>query len=385
MLVASACQPPVTWSEDAAPFFERYCTRCHSDVGVGPFSFDSHQGVASVLPKVGEALESRDMPPWLPGPGCRDLVGAEGMRPTDEELDGIRRWLELGAPEGKEGVTAGVPTLPVLEHVSVTLTASYDPAGHSWHTHDDLRCHKLPLGLTERRHLVGFDVRPSTPKRLVSATLVQVSAEAAADLPDEFECEALGGVPETVGASAFDPSGLLGIWQAGAGAVRFPAGTGLPIEPGNVLVARMHYHPLGGTGTEKTAIELAFAPGPVEREARMVSLPDTGFVIPPETPVYQHEATFEAPSGGAIWGLAPFLRLRGSALSLQVDGQCALDVPRWQSHWQGFYWFAGGPLELAPGASIRVGCTWRNTTSELVLPGASANDEICAAVAYWVP
>ena len=61
--------------------------------------------------------------------------------------------------------------------------------------------------------------------------------------------------------------------------------------------------------------------------------------------------------------------------------QVLLDIPEWNFHWQGFYWYEQ-PIVLRRGDVLRVTCTWDNTLSEqpkYVVWGEGTQDEMCLA------
>src|SRR5205085_10218282 len=71
------------------------------------------------------------------------------------------------------------------------------------------------------------------------------------------------------------PAGSPVGWAPGGGATNFPDGTGIKIEPGQVLVLQMHYHLRGGEGEDQTDVHLSFV-DEVDRE--LVSALDDRFL-----------------------------------------------------------------------------------------------------------
>lgn len=82
-------EPPVTtvgFEEDIKPLFKTYCAQCHF---YGNLNWLSYEVVSLKLPQIEDRLfVKKDMP--LSDP-----------KPTKEEYDLIKRWLELGGPKNR--------------------------------------------------------------------------------------------------------------------------------------------------------------------------------------------------------------------------------------------------------------------------------------------
>ena len=67
-----------------------------------------------------------------------------------------------------------------------------------------------------------------------------------------------------------------------------------------------------------------------------------------------------------LWGVVPHMHLHGTEIELTIvhaDGgsTCAVDIPRWDFHWQQFYYYVN-PLPGGPGDIVRLECTFDNTS-----------------------
>lgn len=379
-----ACQSPVTWSHQVAPVLETYCTRCHNESGAAPFALQSYAEVSTRKARVKRELDRGTMPPWLPGDGCRPLQSAETNRPTAAELAIIDAWLADEAPEGKSGVMADIVAPPDLEGELQTFNVTFNPIGHAIHAVTFAQCYKVVLPNDVERQLVAFEVQTTHPKSLVAVGLHRLTAEQAAAIGDDFQCEGHPGAPGLLSRTPFADSGFLGIWQQGNGPVRFPPGTGVTLAANEVVLVRMRYHPTATDGLEVTQVSLKFASSPVQ-EARVISIANSDFLIPPYAEKVQDSATFTAPGPGRIYGVAPHLRARGRTLKLDTEGTCALNLTSWSDQWQLMYWFSEGPLSISAGSKLNLSCTWNNAaSSSLVSPGEGPTSELCAASLYWV-
>ena len=94
-----------------------------------------------------------------------------------------------------------------------------------------------------------------------------------------------------------------------------------------------------------------------------------------------------------IYGVAGHMHLRGHDISVVVDPgtpkqQTLLHIPAWDFHWQDVYYLVH-PVTVGPGDTIRVSCTFDNSTADqpvvgtkqlaprYVLWGEGTTDEMC--------
>ena len=94
---------------------------------------------------------------------------------------------------------------------------------------------------------------------------------------------------------------------------------------------------------DRTTVDLYYADKPVAKPAHILPLANDTFVIPPGT---TQTVTAEVPVFGSweMWGVVPHMHLHGTEIKVSVvhaDGSstCAVDIPRWDFHWQQFYYY----------------------------------------------
>ena len=235
---------------------------------------------------------------------------------------------------------------------------------------------------------------------------------------------------ERLGADQ-DYSGQLGIpeqigfWVPGMRASPFPAGTGIRVEPGSMLVAQMHYNTSSSAPVaDQSTIEIATTDS-VEREATVMQAVDFGWVtngliggdamtIPAGEEDVAHDTSVAFDSvivarARQTLGLAEDAPLvlytaghhmhelgKSQYTEIQhADGSnsCLLDTPDWDFAWQGRYTFAN-PINFGPGDTLWMGCTWDNSASnqpivdgEVKEPvdvawGGGTSDDICLSGFY---
>ena len=90
---------------------------------------------------------------------------------------------------------------------------------------------------------------------------------------------------------------------------------------------------------------------------------------------------------GVLRGVVPHMHLHGTAIKLSLlhpDGSsaCAIDIPRWNFHWQQLYYYVN-PMMGAVGDALRLECTYDNSTgTEPLTWGEATTDEMCLIYLY---
>jgi hypothetical protein len=191
---------------------------------------------------------------------------------------------------------------------------------------------------------------------------------------------------------------LLGTWVLGTPAAQFPAGTGIRLDAGSLIVLETHYRGASPgddtTGADRTTVRFQYAAEAVERPATIVPLAYYFFEIPPHAQdfglVHEREVGTLGPAlenGGTIWGMAPHQHALGDRIGVKRirggDEQCLLDVPRWDDRFQEYFFYAD-PAGVRVEASdvLHLACSWDNPKDEPVKFGRTARDEMCTSYMY---
>ncbi len=250
----------------------------------------------------------------------------------------------------------------------------------------------------------------------------------------------------TSGGNIEVPNGLLGYvgsWVPGVSGVRFPEGTGVLLRPGAKLVVQVHYNLLAGNGKDRTAFAFQFADKNTQLKplgllglASPVEIPCAGAYPTDPTDPCHREAAYKAveayqepwltglfkggllqtyckqslPTRGSsgkvqttcdfpvsktllALGTQGHMHTRGVSLKIEVNPdsvqrKVALDIPRYDFHWQSSYFFAK-PLRLEKGDVVRMTCVfdnsaemqpWQNGVQQkprYIVWGESTQDEMC--------
>jgi hypothetical protein len=405
--------PRLTYHDDVAPILALHCADCHVDGGLAPFAVDDYAAVAEWAAPIVESTTARTMPPYGAdnSGACNTFTDARWL--SDEEIAVLAQWLDDGALEGEPPAEPPVPPAPKPlpgPGIEELRTPSYEPLPETelGGVVDDYQCFLLDPGIDETRYVVGYEVVPGNAAIVHHLLGFQVdpatygNAETMQELDDAsplgWDCRGAAGenvIPKAV------PVG----WAPGVGATLFPAGTGTPIGPDDVIVVQMHYNVANGSGTDETTIRLKYADEVAEPAIQSITDPflEQAFGgAPPTLPAGVESATYEwtlpighivdlpADTDVEVWGFAPHMHQRGRKMHIRIerDGaadRCAAEIDRYDFAWQRLY-FLERPLVAKAGDRLAVTCDWDTRgDSEPVLPGFTTAAEMCTLAIYVVP
>ena len=189
--------------------------------------------------------------------------------------------------------------------------------------------------------------------------------------------------------------GSLGSWVPGVSAVAYPAGTGAPVPAGAVAVMQIHYNLRGGRDPDRTRIDVALAPvGTGSSLARLtgIGLARRNLLIRADQAEVVSEATYTvaqwrqargqqpfASGGGYLLGAGGHMHMLGRSFSLtrtNPDGATVLrDLPRWDFHWQGGYFFQQ-PIRILNEDRLTVRCVHDNSNANRAIHGLGPSVDV---------
>ncbi len=462
-----------TYYGEAKAIIDSKCATCHQPGDIGPFPLTNLDEVKAFAGAIRSSIENGTMPPWQPSADCNSYQQNIDLNAEDKQV--LLTWLDSEMPAGDAA------DAPVNENnaaadefvadISLRLPEPYTPTLEP----DDYRCQLIEWPADETRYVTGVRVRPD--QRAIVHHVILFLAEpedveayrafdAAEDGPG-YTCYGgpsasseggnllanidramlleiledlgispvdlqMGNVPEEKRLELIDRLGgdnrggftQLGSWVPGTTANPYPAGTGIRVEPGSLVVAQIHYNTQTASPVaDQSTIEIATV-AEVEREATLVRAVDLGWVtdgfvgrpmtIPAGASDVRHETTlpfdsrFFAQARNTL-GLnddAPLVlhtaahhmhelgKTQRSELR-RADGNitCLLENPDWDFSWQGEYRFEQA-VTLRPGDSLWMGCTFDNSEAnqpiidgEVRQPvdvawGEGTSDEMCLGGYY---
>ena len=410
-----------TWHQDIAPYVALQCAGCHNNDDNFAFPLTTFEESAPLASWMLEKMEGSDSPPYFMPPfAARDSDTCEppalwksDPRPTLDELEVFRAWVDAGTPEG-DPATASTLVAPQQEELMgadvqrFTLPArtlaegSYD---------DEYHCYPIDLGLDREAWIDALDVLPDNTDVVHHVLLFtdpnQDGRERAGDA-DSYPCFGGTGLPN---------SGLAYSWAPGLGPLDLGGEAGVRIPAGGGLIAQVHYHPTGEVARDASSVVIRYAE---ERPARTAEFrvlggatiqqadssrwEDPPFSIP--SGATQHNETWveplEVPNGAEVRlaSVFPHMHLAGTSIhvSIERDGEeiCLASLPAWDFEWQRSYEYEGAFDELPKlesGDKIRIECTYNNSVSNPILMqysdpasiqdivvGENSLDEMCVAI-----
>ncbi len=370
----------VTWHRDVQPIIQDNCLGCHGADGIGPFPLETYEQVSSMPDAVANAVKTRRMPPWMPDPSCNSYL--DERRLTQEQIDTIAAWADGGAKKGNASDAPPLPqNRPELPWVDATLDTGFDytPATSAG-TPDDYHCFVLDPANTTHKDVIGFDIVPGV-RRMVHHVLLYSANKADAVIADS-------NTPEP-GWTCFGGPGtpnpeVVGGWVPGTPVTQYPVGTGIRLEAGKVLVMQVHYNTsTGDTAADRTRVKLQYAKSPVPKPAMIFLQAEPSFAIPPNSTDYSVTNVGQAlPTGVTVYGMLPHMHTLGRSIQVGIQGgECLVDIPKWDFHWQQFYMLKE-PLKVSAGSRSVVTCTWDNPTNVTVRWGEGTSDEMCLNYFY---
>jgi hypothetical protein len=426
----SACQPgentsDVTYHADVKPIIDAKCANCHLDGGVAPFSLTTFDEVHQTRELIARSVDMGTMPPWPPNNDCNDYHYDRSLLPDEKEQ--LLSWANGAALEGEppSDYTAPPPPESLETDVVLTLDEPYAPQTKP----DDYRCHVLEWPNEETTYITGYEVHPDQAQLVHHVIAFGVPAAQADDFRG-FDAAEEGpgytcfGSPFPAGngsdISGFTRTRWLASWAPGGIGTEFPAGTGIKMEPGSLVVIQVHYN----TTTAEPVIDdssMSFqTTDEVDRPALIMPYTNPLWVmgaqpmtIPAGEASVTHSTSFDIISadvfsnfgsdmdssrGIEIHNVGLHMHELGheAALSIQrADGtdECLLNIPDWDFGWQGAY-FLKEPTVMYAGDRLNLQCEWDNSAEnqpiidgEKQAPkdvewGEGTGDEMCLGIIY---
>ena len=382
-----------TWHADVAPLITEHCAGCHTEGGIGGFTLTSLADVQKWSAPVYSAVASGTMPPWGAADDCNTYERNISM--PDEDVQTILRWIDAGLPEGDpaDAVAAAPYQPPTLDRVDLSLQmpVAYTPVEQS----DDYRCFILEWPYEETVWVTGYELIPGNAEVVHHVIPFIISPEDTeeylkldeADPEPGYTCYGSPGGSLTT----LVDSRWLGAWAPGGGASTTPAGTGLEMTPGSLIVMQMHYNTSIGADLTPDRSELNFR---VETEpqgwANMqpwtnpIWLAGVGMEIPANTTGVTHTFAYDSEGYFAIQSATLHMHTLGVSARMFIDHAdgsqtCLAHVPQWDFNWQRTYDLAE-PAHVNAGDTLTLECTWDNPTDSDVAWGEGTSDEMCLGI-----
>lgn len=408
---------------------------CHVEDGIG-WSMEDPEETFAERRRIARAVTAGIMPPWLAEGGHQQY--RHDLSLDDDVIEMIAAWREAGYPKGDPRTDPERQEADPFEF-SADLSMKLLPGGSylpRQDMDDDYRCFVLDWEATERSYVTGFRVVPGN-QDIAHHTVVHAVEPDMVDRYREldeqsqrpgYECFSGVSLPSGADRDAYDsryPDGReeldegawwLAHWAPGMHGHRFPDGTGISMKPGAGLIVQMHYYTKEAPGKpdEGTTVEFELEPAvdrpafhfPQTRDGWLHGEDNGSMVIPAgETVTYEAEHSLGSLTSYAanvadvdeeeIKGLeihAANIHMHsfghsGNVTLTDEDGhvEVLLSIPQWDLHWQRDFVLTEPKVfarEVLDETHLRVQCTYRNDTEEVVYGGYGSYDEMCVNFAY---
>ena len=368
--LAAACgavpAPPAaapTFAHDVAPIVYANCVVCHRPGQIAPFSLLTYDDVRDHAAQLLRAVETREMPPWLPEPGVGTFLNTRELSPT--QIATIRSWVENGLEHGRP---EDAPAPPAANEatwqlgepdVIVTLPESYTLRPGDG---DVFRNFVVPVSLTRTVFVRGVEFRPGNPAAVHHAVVgVDASGESRRLDADDPE----PGYEGMFSDEFHSPDGHFVGWTPGRTAAFEPDDMAWRLEPGTDLVVQMHMLPGAQPVPLQPTIGLYFATKPPSTVPFMVKLTSTAIDIPPGATDYVVEDSYTLPVDVDVVSIYPHAHylareITGTATLPSGERRPLLSIKAWDFHWQEFYRYAE-PVALPRGTTVSMRIAYDNS------------------------
>ena len=421
-----------TYHAHVRPIIEASCNTCHSAGRIAAYApFENPDDVVWAADDIRFHVVNGIMPPWMPSRQNLPLKRDRSL--SDTEIATIAAWADAGAPLGDPADYKPAPTdsfdfVEIRADLTLQLGEPYVPAEDVL---DDYRCFAFPLNIDAPQFITGYEFIPDVVE-MAHHNILYLFDEAADDVIQRRNYA--DGRP---GWSCYGGPGLsiggegIGGWAPGASPVLFPGGAGFLIRPGQQLVVEMHYNLWTARQPDQSRIILQLE----SAESELAELMNISFAAPVEIPcpaglegpqckreaaiervaeLYGEDARYTpdyllyecgqsladyADNSGehaighcdfpvtrsiTLYSVSGHMHELGRSFRMELnpdsdESALLLDIPRWDFHWQGEYFFEE-PLRVARGDILRMTCIWNNSLSDdprYVVWGEGTSDEMC--------
>jgi hypothetical protein len=398
-------QGRLTYYRDAKVVIDDRCARCHASGGIAPFPLTTWADVQPQVPGIEGAVRDRIMPPWPPSTSCLPLSGSRALTDADRRL--LLAWIATGALRGDPS-DEPPPRDPGPTPTFDTASAMAEPYPPDASLTDDYRCFVMDWPHATQKFITALRVMPDQKSMvhhviayaIAPADVAQAEANDAGDPGPGYQC---------FGGPGINSATWLGAWTPGAVATVYPAGTGIRIAGGSKLVVQFHYNLDNGIpGPDQSSLEFATADA-VAKHAAIALLPAYNFMIPADDPSYTYsqaapaalvftsairaEIGVGATAPVAVHAVGLHMHQLGTDIWMHAGGQCVMEIPAWDFHWQDAYMLEA-PLIVPATQSLSLSCTWDNSAANQAFVGGvqqqprdvtwgeGSRDEMCLGIAY---
>lgn len=361
-----------TWAENVAPIFYSKCLSCHRPGGIAPFSLIGYPDAFSYRFSISSNVAARQMPPWPPADNYVHFSDARVL--TQAEINTIVNWVTNGAPSGNIANAPPVPPPPGNNLGTPDISLRMPDYTSTASSGDIYQCFVLPLRLTAEKFISALEVIPGN-SAIVHHVLVYQDTTAG-HAAQQLDNASPGPGYTSFGGIGVNSAVLLQGWVPGSTTKKMPVIFGQKIYPNSDIVIQVHY-PAGSAGQpDSTKVRLYYNNNAAARDVRMEpilyhlppSLVNGPLSIPANTfRSFEERFTLPVIYKATVLSVAPHMHLVGESIKSYAnkpngDTIRFIDIPHWDFHWQGQYYFQR-PVIVDGGSTLRAFATYNNTAS----------------------
>lgn len=402
MACASALAQEPYWSPDVANIVYEHCSGCHHDGGIGPFPLMSYTDAIAAGTAIPSAITSRHMPPWPADPEYRHFANENVL--TQAEIDAIVDWIGFGAPfcepfgnpdwePDPPQFLPGGSTLEQIDHV--VAIEPYTLQSNA----DEYRWFAIANPFPQTIYINKMEVMPGLDAVVHHCDISYDVTGATMTLDQQT---ALPGFNSSTGSPTY--TYYMNAWQPGGDVVEYPPDWGIAVPPGSDFVLEIHYGPGAQGQVDSTRINLQFTTATTGIRPVSVgwllgqtapTLVDGPFALPANTVRTFHQE-YVVPTTRSFLAICPHMHLLGKSYKVwfetpQGDSIPLISIPRWDFHWQRYYYFQ--MVQVIPaGSRIKSEAVYDNTLANPYNPhfppqnvylGPTTTDEMLLTYFIW--
>ena len=361
-----------TWADNVATILFNNCVSCHRPSGIAPFSLLTYTDAYNYRLSIKADVSSRHMPPWPPADTYVHFAGARVLSSGD--INTIVNWVNNNSPSGNLANAPPAPPPPSnqlgVPDKSLRMPDFISTASGS----DVYQCFVLPLRLPAAQFLSAIEVIPGDPGIVHHVLVFQDTT------PNHAAQQLDIATPEpgytNFGGIGVNSAVMMYGWVPGTTTKKLPIIFGQKIYPNSDLVIQVHY-PAGTSGRlDSTKVRLYYNTNIAAREVRVdpilnhfaPTLVNGPLSIPANTvKTFEEKFTLPVLYTASVLSVAPHMHLVGTTLKSfanKPNGDTIrfIDIPKWDFHWQGQYYFQR-PVIVSAGSTLRAFATYDNTTN----------------------
>ena len=352
----------VTYAQQIAPILNRSCVPCHRRGAIGPFSLTTYAEVEPHAGRIAAVTQRRYMPPWKPAPGFGDF--RNDRRLSDADIDLIRRWVSVGAPEGSDRHLSLPPVWPDGWQIGqpdlvVTMPAPYLLRAQG---EDVYRNFALAIPTTVTRFVKAIELKSDTTRGIHHARIMVDRSSSARRLDEN---EVMAGYDPAQVDRAQSPEGHFLGWAPGTLPSVMPDRLAWRLDPGTDLVLKMHLLPRGVPEDIQVTVGFFFADTPPTDTPVILQLGSQTIDIPAGAPDHIVEDVHRVPVDVDVLAIYPHAHFLGKEISCFATlpngtRRWLIQIDDWDFNWQDEYRYVE-PVRLPSGSTLSMRYVYDNS------------------------